>query len=526
MQLNEKLRLLLVEDCEDDAELVSLALQRGGFDVSVHRVDTSDDMEAALNGCLWDAIVADYSMPHFTMREALDMVRKRGLDIPFLIVSATILEEEAIQAMRDGAHDFIMKGKLARLAPAVARELREAAMRRERRLLEERVRQNQRMESLGVLAGGVAHDFNNLLVGIMGNSSLAIDMLPEDSPLVPLLNDVVLASQKAADLTRQMLAYAGKGRLVSEPTDLSALVQDISGLVRTSISRKVQFDIRLEANLPPIEADPTQIQQLIMNLLINGAEAIGDQAGLVTVITGQREVEAAELTKHFTAPGMESGPYVFMEVRDTGCGMDEATQSRIFDPFFTTKFTGRGLGLAAALGIVRGHQGALKVDSELGQGSAFEILFPALTGKAVQKQDAAVGHAPRRSPSNPGHILVVDDEEVVRRTAKSALERFGYTVLLSDNGHHAVDVFTGLSGQISLVLLDLTMPVMGGEEAFRKLRAIRPDVEIILTSGYDEAQAMQEFDGGEVSGFLQKPYTGEALAQAVRAILGRRAAMA
>src|SRR5262249_43786801 len=210
------------------------------------------------------------------------------------------------------------------------------------------IRQNQRMERLGVLAGGVAHDFNNLLVGIMGNASLAIDMLPESSPLLPLLDDVVLASQKAADLTRQMLAYAGKGRFVSEPTDLSALVQDIGGLVRTSSPSRVRIELSLEPNLPPIEADPTQIQQLVMNLVINGAEAIGDKTGTVSVSTGRTQVDPEELTGYFTAQGMQSGSYLLLEVKDTGCGMDAATRSRIFEPFFTTKFTGPGLGLAAA----------------------------------------------------------------------------------------------------------------------------------------------------------------------------------
>jgi signal transduction histidine kinase len=522
--MTESLRVLLVEDSEEDADLVTLALKRGGFDVKVTRVDTRETMQEALIRT-FDVIVADYSMPHFTMGEALEMVRTAGLDIPFLIVSATILEEEGIRAMRNGAQDFIMKEKLGRLAPAVERELREAVVRRERKILEERVRQNQRMESLGVLAGGVAHDFNNLLVGIMGNSSLMLDMVPPSSPLVPLLSDIVLASQKAADLTRQMLAYAGKGRFVSEPTDLSALVQDIGGLVRTSISRKVQIQINATPNLPSIEADPTQIQQLIMNLLINGAEAIGDNTGTVIVTTGVREVDASQLNRYYTAPEIASGQFVFLEVKDNGCGMDEPTLSRIFEPFFTTKFTGRGLGLAATLGIVRGHQGALKVDSEVGNGSTFEILFPATT-RAPRKREAPPQKAPRRVSANEGHILVVDDEEVVRCTAKSALERYGYTVLLSENGHHAVDVFMRLSSQISLILLDLTMPVMGGEEALRKLRAIRPDVAVILTSGFDEARALEGFRETEVAGFLKKPYTVEALVKLVRSILTSRAANA
>src|SRR5438309_5138599 len=241
--MDRSLSVLLVEDSEDDAELIALELRRGGYDVLAVRVDDSLAMEEALDRGGWDVILADYAMPRFSLTAALTMVRTRGLDIPFLIVSASIVEDSAIQAMSEGAHDFIMKDKLARLVPAIERELREAAVRKERRHLEEHVRQSQKMESLGVLAGGVAHDFNNLLVGIMGNASLAIDMLPETSPVVPLLDDVVLASQKAADLTRQMLAYAGKGRFVSEPTGLSALVQDISGLVRTSISKRVRLDL-------------------------------------------------------------------------------------------------------------------------------------------------------------------------------------------------------------------------------------------------------------------------------------------
>jgi len=296
--------------------------------------------------------------------------------------------------------------------------------------------------------------------------------------------------------------------------------------VRTCISKKVQIQLNLTPKLPCIEADPTQIQQLIMNLLINGAEAIGDKPGTVVVTTGVRDVDAGQLTRYHTAPEIESGPFVFLEVTDDGCGMDEPTLSRIFEPFFTTKFTGRGLGLAATLGIVRGHQGALKVESEVGKGSTFEILFPPTTQEPLRQRPQAQQLAPRRIAPGKGHILVVDDEELVRSTAKSALERYGYTVLLVENGNNAVDVFTRLSSQISLVLLDLTMPVMGGEEALRKLRAIRPDVEVILTSGYDEGRALEGFADTQISGFLKKPYTVEALVKLVRSILSRRAAMA
>jgi signal transduction histidine kinase len=519
-------KALLVEDSEDDAELVALALKRGGFQLVWERVDTRPEMEDALNREEWDVIMADYAMPHFSLDETLAMVRVRQLDIPVLIVSATIFEQDAIQAMREGARDFIMKDQLGRLAPAVERELHEAALRRERRRMEEHVRQNQKMESLGVLAGGVAHDFNNLLVAIMGNASLAMDMLPASSPLVGLLDDVVMASQKAAELTRQMLAYAGKGRFVSEPTNVSTLVRDITDLVRTSISKKVRVDLRLAHDLPLIEGDPTQIQQVIMNLLINGAEAIGDRQGVVTVVTGVQQQDRANSTGSFNMQDMTPGPYVFLQVSDNGCGMDEATRLRIFEPFFTTKFTGRGLGLAAALGIVRAHKGALKVESQPGRGSSFEILFPALTGTQEPKPAAEPEPVSRRTAQVVGHILVVDDEEMVRRMAKAALEKRGYTVLLAEDGQRAVDVMATLSDQIGLVLLDLTMPEMGGPETFHRLRAIRPELDVILTSGFDETQALQGFDADEAPCFLQKPYTGETLAEKVRSILGARAAVA
>jgi CheY-like chemotaxis protein len=262
-------------------------------------------------------------------------------------------------------------------------------------------------------------------------------------------------------------------------------------LVSASISRRVRLDLRLDPDLPPIEGDPTQIQQLVMNLLINGAEALGDGHGTVTVTTGVREESGPRAAEYFMGGEIEPGAYVFLQVADSGCGMDEETKSRIFEPFFTTKFTGRGLGLAAALGIVRGHKGALKVESEPGKGSTFEILFPALSGSEARQPAVSLEPVSRPVSSGSGHILVVDDEEMVRRTAKSALERYGFAVLLAEDGRRAVDVLAALPDQIRLVLLDLTMPGMGGEETFHRLRQIQPGIKIVLTSGYDETQALE-----------------------------------
>jgi PAS domain S-box-containing protein len=386
----------------------------------------------------------------------------------------------------------------------------------ERRKLEERLRQSARLESVGLLAGGVAHDFNNLLTGILGNSTLALDTVPAANPARTLIERAIRATESAADLTRQLLAYAGKGRFVVQPLDVSDLVREIGQLIRTSIPRSIQVQLDLAPNLSAVDADATQIQQLVMNLVINGAEAVGDQNGSVRVTTRLQHVDENWLAASELTEEIGPGEYIAIEVQDTGCGMDEETRRRIFDPFFTTKFTGRGLGLAAAMGIVRGHKGAIKVYSAPGRGSTFKILLPTVD---------AVARAPERHPAEPtaevgaGTILVVDDEDVVRRTAKSALQRYGYTVLTAENGREAVDIYRGMADRVAMVLLDMTMPVMGGEEALRHLQTINPGVRVLLSSGFNEIEAIRRFTGKGLAGFIQKPYTAAALAEKVRGVL-------
>ena len=333
----QPLSVLIIEDSEEDAELVLLELRRGGFNPTFRRVDTPQELTQALEEGTWDLVLSDFSMPRFTMPRALAMVQEKGLDVPFLIVSATIGEEAAVEAMRAGAHDYILKDKLGRLAPAVRRELKELEVRRQRRDLEEQLRQAQKLESLGLLAGGVAHDFNNLLTGILGNASLVLEMLSPPEPERSMLEDVVRASERAAELTRQLLAYAGKGKFIVQPVHLSEVVKEISQLVRSSIPRKVELKMSLPADLPLVEADPSQMQQLVMNLVINAAEAIGDQTGTVEVTTSVRHASG-------------NGVSVCLRVRDTGCGMDESTRAQIFDPFFTTKFTGTRTGTGGGAG--------------------------------------------------------------------------------------------------------------------------------------------------------------------------------
>ena len=382
----------------------------------------------------------------------------------------------------------------------------------EKRRIEEQLQHTQKLESLGVLAGGVAHDFNNLLTGILGNASLAHDALPGTHPNRDLLAEVMKAAERAADLTRQMLAYAGKGRFVMKTLDLSKLVSEISGLIQTSIPKYVQVRHALADGLPGIDADPGQLQQIVMNLVINAAEAIGPDGGSVLVRTGVQHVDENSVGKmSSTGEVLRPGDYVLLEVVDTGSGMSPETLARIFDPFFTTKFAGRGLGLSAVLGIVRSHHGAMKVVSTPGKGTSFRVLFPASVNRLETVAPVQAG-----SLSGSGTVLVVDDEEIVRQTAAHTLQRYGYRTMAAEDGSRAIEIYKREPQRISLVLLDLTMPGVSGEEALRQLQGINAEVRVLLSSGYNEMEAVQRFAGKGLAGFIQKPYTAAALAEMVK----------
>jgi signal transduction histidine kinase/CheY-like chemotaxis protein len=380
----------------------------------------------------------------------------------------------------------------------------------------DRLRDAQKLESLGVLAAGLAHDFNNLLVGVIGNASLVQDILPPGHPALEFAGRIVKTGEQAAHLTRQMLAYSGKGRFLVEPIDLSDLVPEINELVQPSIPKKIAVRLTLAPDLPSIEADRGQMQQVVMNLILNASEAIGSSAGLISVRTGVRELDDRYVQDHPESAGLSTGKYVCLEVRDTGCGMEEATRAKIFDPFFSTKFAGRGLGLAAVAGIVRSQKGAIEVTSELGKGSCFTILVPGAERAAKVSPLAAAVAAGYGS----GMILVVDDEEMVRDLAKASLVRYGFNVLLADGGPAAIDIFKREPRRISLVLLDSSMPGMSGQEVLLVLRSIRPEVKVVVSSGYTESETMRIFLGQQVSGFIQKPYTSSRLAEKVKSAIG------
>jgi two-component system cell cycle sensor histidine kinase/response regulator CckA len=385
----------------------------------------------------------------------------------------------------------------------------------ERKEFEYKMHEMQKLETLGVLAGGIAHDFNNLLTSIMGNASLALERVPAGDSGRHFLSEVIKGAERAAALTRQLLAYAGKGQFMIEAVDLSSLAKEISQLVEASIPRKVQLLLELDPKLPFVEGDAGQLQQVIMNLVINGAEAIGEDRGTVIVRTWMQDADDAYLQTAFSNSGLLSGRYVALEVNDTGIGMDAATVTKIFDPFFTTKFTGRGLGLAAVQGIVRSHHGALKVYSTSGVGTSFKILLPAAGASVL----AAAGAALPDPLQGRGRVLVIEDDEMIREVAKRTMENYGYSVSVAGDGQEGIDVFARTPDAFQLVFLDLTMPVLNGEEVFQRLQAIRPGVPVLLTSGFNANTALRHFTGKGLAGFLQKPYTAAQLGEKVKAAI-------
>jgi len=376
----------------------------------------------------------------------------------------------------------------------------------------------QRLESLGILAGGIAHDFNNILTAIMGNAAMAERGLSDASPTRILLERIGDGSRRASDLCRQMLAYSGKGHFEVRSVDLTMLVDEMTRLMEVSISKNVVIKYHLSENLPAVEADVAQMQQVILNLITNANEAIGDKSGVISFSTGVMHADAAYLNSSVTGAPLDEGRYVYLEVSDTGCGMDTATVTKIFDPFFTTKFTGRGLGMSAVLGIVRGHHGALRVYSEQDKGTTFKMLLPVLD----RRSDSVVENIDSEEEMHAvtGTVLVVDDEDTIREVAAMMLEDMGFEVMTAENGLDALAVYQQYAEQIVIVLLDLTMPKMDGKACFRELRRLNPNVKVILSSGYSEEDTTTRFVGKGLAGFLQKPYSPQLLQQVLLKAVG------
>jgi two-component system, cell cycle sensor histidine kinase and response regulator CckA len=412
------------------------------------------------------------------------------------------------------------------------RELLEA-LEQERRLhaSEARLSQVKKLESLGVLAGGIAHDFNNLLTSVLGNTDLALAHLPPTSPARAHLKHIEHAAQRAADLTRQMLAYSGRGQFLIRPVHIGEMVRGRQSLIGATLPDGVDIACEIADNLPTVDGDSDQLGQLLMNIVGNAIDAMRESGGTIRVRADACHCTKDDLASTYLDEQLPEGRYVCLEVTDTGVGMSAETQARMFEPFFSTKFTGRGLGLAAVLGIVRGHRGAVRVHSEAGKGTMVRVFFPAREqAKPIATNDrkkshmrtrAESAHASAETGSGNNRVLVIDDEETVRSVAKTILERVGFRVVTAASGADGIAAFREADGRFCVVLLDMKLPVVSSHQVYEELVHIRPDVRVVLSSGYLNDEAIAPFDNKGIAGYLQKPYRFEELIACVRQASGQ-----
>ncbi len=628
------LRVVIAEDSEEDALLLVRELRRGGYEPVYQRVDTASAMKVALEHQPWDLVLSDYNIPGFSGLEALALIRERGLDIPFIFVSGTISEDQAVAAMKAGASDYLAKGQLKRLLPAIARELREAqgrAARRasdarlatlveyapvgicrstpagrflsvnaalvrilgydsatevlqldmahdvyadpaerqrlvdrhahtdreyddieatwkrkdgsllnvqlsgravrnaarqieyyeafvrdvtEQRRLQQQLVQAQKMEAVGRLAGGIAHDFNNLLTAILGSADLALDSLTAGVPEREEIEEIRKAALRAADLTRQLLAFSRQQVIAPTVLNPNDVVATVDKLLRRLLGEDVELRVVLASDLAAVKVDPSQLEQVVLNLAVNARDAMPN-GGKLTIETQNVELNQEYVRGHLSA---QPGSYVMLAVSDTGVGMDAATQARIFEPFFTTKEKGKGtgLGLATVYGIVKQSGGWIWVYSEPGHGTTFKVYFPRVAEVAAP---AAPTPAPPASVRGSETVLLVEDEEMILKLVHKVLQANGYTVLVAASGGDAERVAGQHDGPIHLLMTDVVLPGLNGREVARRLEATRPGIRVLYLSGYTDDAIVHHGVLEPGVAFLQKPFSPTVLGRKVREVL-------
>lgn len=468
-------------------------LNRSGFELtgysyadfdkglSIYKMVIREESEDLRAGFLKAMNGEEFKGHEFTLQ------KRDGSKVPVIIYSTPILKGKSVLGLR---------GVFVDISERIAAE-------EDKRRLTERIQQGQKLESLGVMAAGIAHEFNNLLQGVLGNANMALMELSSVSRIRPRIDQIEKSAQRASVLTKQIMAFAGKEKLVRQRNNLSKIVEDMLQLSRVSISKKVNVILELSDNLPSVEVDASQVRQLVMNLILNAAEEIGNRESEIIVSTGVLDCDRTFLANTYVDDNLPEGKYAFIEVTDSACGMDAETVNRIFDPFFSTKSSRRGMGLAAVLGIIRGHNGAIKVVSELGTGTTITVFFPCCSQEAEVEITA-----PAKVPDWKGNgtVLVVDDEESVRMIAREMMEWLGFDVLIAEDGKEAIKTFNTRAKDITMILLDMSMPGLSGEEVIDQLRAAGSDVKIVVSSGFSEEETYERLGGKRIDGFIQKPF--------------------
>jgi two-component system cell cycle sensor histidine kinase/response regulator CckA len=505
------IRALIVEDNPDDSELILAALSTTGLPIEPVIVDDERRfVEQLADHC--DIVLSDFSLPKFSAMRALELMRQRTLDIPFIVVSGSISEEVAVECMKRGASDYLLKDRLARLGPAIEHALRERRLRIEKRdaeaalaLKQEELRQSQKLEAIGRLAGGVAHDFNNVLTAIVGYCDLLESSLDASDPRRKFVEEMRHAGQSAASMTAQLLALSRKQVMHPTVLDLNRVVVDLSGMLRRLLGEDVDLVSIQQEAVAPIEADRGQIEQVLLNLVVNARDAM-PRGGRITLETA-------------VAPTADGRGEVILFVRDTGIGMNEATRARVFEPFFTTKPIGKGtgLGLSTVYGIVAQTGGSISVESAVGQGTNFALRFPA--SRAPLTPVATARRAERPAPTGVQRtILVVEDEEVVRRVVLRLLRGAGFHVLEADGAREALRQVELFDGHIDLLMTDIVMPDMTGTELAARLHVSHPNLRVIVMSGYVEDIAMHHDVRAAGARFLNKPFSRDELLDTIRSV--------
>jgi signal transduction histidine kinase len=514
--MGRNLRALIVEDDERDAALLVRELKRGGYDLTYERVETPEAMAAAIDGKAWDIVVSDYSMPRFSGPAALDLVRESGVDLPFIIVSGTVNEEVAVNAMRAGACDFMRKGEFTRLLPAIDRELREAARRRDHRAMEEHLHRAQKVEALGQLTGGISHDFNNLLGVIIGNLDMLQDSLSDDPERTELVEGALKAALRGAELTKRLLAVARQQPLSARVIDLNERLPDMVAMLQRTLGADIHIATLLADNLWPSRADPSRVEDALLNLAINARDAMPD-GGALTIETANVRLDE----RHPSAPvELTPGDYVVMSVTDTGGGMPPEVIQRATDPFFTTKPLGKGtgLGLSMIYGFAKQSKGHLSIYSELGIGTTVRLYLPKAQGEdAAGDIDDPTAH--RELVGGDETILVVDDNPDLRQASTRRLTDLGYKCLGAENGPDALALID--SGErFDLLFTDIGLPdgMLGHELAALAVER-QPWIKVLFTTGYARIRKSNTEDSDELTPIIRKPYRGRELAEMVRAVL-------